>query len=212
MLSLLHEVKHLVIAICVLFNLHRAARASSTTPINQTLALKHLYDTTNGPGWIFYNEDAKWNFSEPLEFTDPCLGWEGVRCLCITMNETRRCNIVTLTVFWAHMKGSIPSTLGMLEHLVLLNLAFNYLTGEIPTSLFSLTALRRLDLGYNSLTGSIPPEATEIRGLTHFNVFYNLLSGSIPEGIDNWAILQVSLLLLGMAIEKSFTTIYNDSN
>ena len=44
-------------------------------------AIKELYDTTNGHGWNFRNENtgAIWNFS--LGYVDACeLHWQGLNC------------------------------------------------------------------------------------------------------------------------------------
>lgn len=165
---------------------------SSTTPINQTLALKHLYDATNGPVWV-YHDGIHWNFSQPLDLTDPCLGWDGVTCHCVeALNSSElSCNIIELSLFWVDLEGRIPPTLNMLQNLTSLNLGFNIITGFIPPELFSMTALTFFDLGYNSLTGTIPEESAQIVGCNHFNVFHNFLSGSIPQGIDKWTNLKV---------------------
>ena len=166
------------------------------TPINQTLALQHLYDSTNGPEWV-YNGGDPWNFSQPLELTKPCDGWDGVTCHCVegiknSSVSNITCNIVELSMFWVYLDGTLPSTLNMLQHLSLLNLGFNSLTGTIPPELFSLTELVDLDLGYNFLTGTLPQEVTQLRNLNNqFSLFFNFLSGTIPSGINNWPYLKV---------------------
>lgn len=77
-----------VMAVLVVLQLS-GCRALSSTPVNQTLALQHLYDATNGPNWDYTFDGDPWNFSQPLELTDPCLGWDGITCQCNNSNKER---------------------------------------------------------------------------------------------------------------------------
>ncbi|XVE51376.1 hypothetical protein DITRI_Ditri02bG0035200 [Diplodiscus trichospermus] len=52
--------------------------------------------------------------------------------------------------------GPIPSSLGTVTSLEILDLSYNNLTGSIPESLGQLTALRRLNLNGNSLSERVP--------------------------------------------------------
>jgi Leucine-rich repeat (LRR) protein len=171
--------------------------ALSSTPVNQTRALQDLYDATNGPHWVFAFGGDPWNFSQPLELTDPCLGWDGIACQCNSNSNSSNsssgdiCNIIGLVKFWSFLEGTVPPTLSMLEHLTVLSLGFNSLTGVIPPELFNLPSLQLLDLGYNSFTGTIPDEVSLLTSIKKFNLFYNLLSGTIPSAIGNWRNLQV---------------------
>ncbi|XP_047324934.1 leucine-rich repeat receptor protein kinase HPCA1-like [Impatiens glandulifera] len=54
------------------------------------------------------------------------------------------------------LTGSIPSTIGLLQHLEVLRLDGNILTGDVPSNISSLTSVGQLDLSNNQLTGSIP--------------------------------------------------------
>ena len=53
--------------------------------------------------------------------------------------------------------------------------------GQIPSSLGYLNALMLLDLSYNQLNGSIPMEIGNLMNLTLFDVSENLLSGPVPS-------------------------------
>ncbi|XP_034700986.1 receptor-like protein 35 [Vitis riparia] len=55
-----------------------------------------------------------------------------------------------------NFKGQIPTSIGNLKGLHLLNLGSNNLTGLIPSSLANLTQLESLDLSQNKLLGEIP--------------------------------------------------------
>ncbi|CBI28427.3 unnamed protein product, partial [Vitis vinifera] len=79
-------------------------------------------------------------------------------------------------------KGEIPTSIGTLKGLHLLNFSYNSLTGRIPTSLRNLTELEALDLSQNNLLGEIPQQLTEMTFLGFFNVSHNNLTGPIPQG------------------------------
>ncbi|KAJ9686881.1 hypothetical protein PVL29_015650 [Vitis rotundifolia] len=66
-------------------------------------------------------------------------------------------------------KGEIPTSIGTLKGLHLLNFSCNSLTGRIPTSLRNLTELEALDLSQNHLLGEIPQQLTEMTFLGFFN-------------------------------------------
>ncbi|KAJ9678799.1 hypothetical protein PVL29_020865 [Vitis rotundifolia] len=81
-----------------------------------------------------------------------------------------------------NFKGQIPTSIGNLNGLHLLNLGDNNLTGHIPSSLGDLTQLESLDLSQNQLSGEISLQLTEITFLAFFNVSHNHLTGPIPQG------------------------------
>ncbi|XP_044508939.1 leucine-rich repeat receptor protein kinase HPCA1-like [Mangifera indica] len=54
------------------------------------------------------------------------------------------------------LTGTIPSTLGLVHTLKVLQLDGNALTGQVPSSLNNLTSLNKLNLANNNLTGPFP--------------------------------------------------------
>ena len=87
--------------------------------------------------------------------------------------------------------GQLPSDLGGLFYLYVLELCCNELTGEIPPELGRLTELRFLNLGFNRLTGEIPQQLGELRGLWHLDLSGNDLEGDIPTWLGELTNLEV---------------------
>jgi hypothetical protein len=56
------------------------------------------------------------------------------------------------------------------------------LTNEIPSSLGNLEMLEMLDLSKNSLSGPIPSELSNMMALSFVNISFNELSGQLPAG------------------------------
>ncbi|KAI8531152.1 hypothetical protein RHMOL_Rhmol11G0115200 [Rhododendron molle] len=76
--------------------------------------------------------------------------------------------------------GSIPLSLGNCQQLSALVLSHNNLYDSIPLQVLNLSSISiSFDLGYNSLTGSLPSEVGSLKNLTKFDVSNNRLSGSI---------------------------------
>ncbi|XP_060671817.1 receptor-like protein 33 [Ziziphus jujuba] len=80
------------------------------------------------------------------------------------------------------LEGEIPSSLGNLRSLVVLNLSSNSFTGIIPSSLGNMGDLESLDLSKNKLFGRIPQQLTKLTFLEYLNLSQNRLIGPIPQG------------------------------
>jgi len=78
--------------------------------------------------------------------------------------------------------GFIPSKIGDLRSLWILDLSSNDLIGKIPVELENLGRLSHLDLHNNSLSGSIPTFKNNTL-LVHLNLSYNHLKGPIPDNL-----------------------------
>ena len=90
------------------------------------------------------------------------------------------------------LTGSIPSELGNLTDLTILDLYGNQLSGPIPSELGSLTDLIYLYLGSNQLSGQIPVELGNLGDLQKLVLARNQLSGEMPAELGNlgnlWAL------------------------
>ncbi|GLJ41218.1 hypothetical protein SUGI_0853240 [Cryptomeria japonica] len=78
------------------------------------------------------------------------------------------------------LSGNIPSEIGALSGLRILNISRNNLSGEIPHTLGMLELIESLDLSYNNLQGKIPIEMQGLHYLAVFSVSNNKLCGKIP--------------------------------
>ena len=128
-----------------------------------------LFRAANGSRW---SRNSNWLSDAPL--TD----WQGVT----TSNHGR---VIGLDLRSNGLTGHIPSELGSLSALKVLNLSGNQLTGSMPSDLGSLHELEELDLSENTLSGPIPAEIWNLRNLTHLYLHANTLVGQIPPQISN---------------------------
>ena len=81
------------------------------------------------------------------------------------------------------LQGTIPSELGHLTALTLLDLQVSRLSGTIPSDLGGLTRLTKLTLVSNRLTGSIPAQLGQLTLLNHLSLWANQLTGAIPNAL-----------------------------
>ena len=80
-----------------------------------------------------------------------------------------------------YVYGSIPSSLGQLTQLRVLQFADLWLTGTIPTALANLRRLDYINLQSNILTGTIPQDLYALTSLNEIIFGNNYLNGTIPE-------------------------------
>ncbi len=165
-------------------------------------ALVALYEATNGANWT---NNTHWLSDRPLgEWHGVSTNAEGrVDSLTLSLNNltgsipTELGNLASLGILNLarnSLTGSIPIELGNLTSLQYLAFSFNNLTGSIPTGLGNLASLERLSLGNNSLTGTIPPELGSLSNLNHMWLGENQLTGPLPgtfTGLTNLDVLYI---------------------
>merc|ERR1719253_2074627 len=81
------------------------------------------------------------------------------------------------------ISGPIPTEIGNLRNMAVLELTNNTMAGALPTQLGELSKLQELKLGNNSFTGSIPNEMKYMTSLSLIDLRKNSLTGSIPSEI-----------------------------
>lgn len=81
--------------------------------------------------------------------------------------------------------GSIPSEIGKLTQLRVLNFARCGFTGELPETLGDLKSITRMDLSECRFTGSIPASLGNLPELSWLALSNNQLSGTIPSELCN---------------------------
>jgi len=83
------------------------------------------------------------------------------------------------------LSGAVPPQIAALERLAVLNVGSNSLSGRLPTVLGLLTNLETLDLHQNAFTGSLPSQLAALTGLQTLSLWSNLLQGPIPSWIGD---------------------------
>ncbi|KAL3621317.1 hypothetical protein CASFOL_036229 [Castilleja foliolosa] len=90
-----------------------------------------------------------------------------------------------LNMSYSSISGEIPSEIGELRELRVLGLAGNNISGKIPVSLGDLRFLTKIDMSKNNLVGNIPKSLGNIQSLSSIDLSDNMLNGSIPTEIVN---------------------------
>ncbi|XP_057815506.2 putative leucine-rich repeat receptor-like serine/threonine-protein kinase At2g24130 isoform X2 [Cryptomeria japonica] len=83
------------------------------------------------------------------------------------------------------IEGIIPSGIGNLTKLTMLNLSSNYFSGTIPSTLSKLSNLETLYLDKNNLYGRIPKSLGYAKRLGLLSLSGNMISGKIPESLGD---------------------------
>ena len=96
----------------------------------------------------------------------------------------RLTNLVELHTNANRLSSSMPSCLGDLRNLEVLNLAANVLIGTIPTELCQMSKLKELHLTLNMIDGTIPYCIGSLPMIV-LDLARNLLTGSIPSELGN---------------------------
>jgi len=162
----------------------------SEIPPLECEALLALYEATSGADWL---DNTGW-----LEIDTPC-SWFGVTC--------QDGHVSGIVLPENHLVGELPTELGSLSGLSILDLQKNQLSGEIPGELGNLiikdedgnlSGLQHLDLSSNRLGGSFPTGLGNLQNLKILDLSDNLVSGNLPTTIG----YLISLELLYLANNK----------
>ncbi|KAK9268125.1 hypothetical protein L1049_010565 [Liquidambar formosana] len=108
-----------------------------------------------------------------------CCNWIGVTC------GARHQRVVALNLSSRALGGTIPSHLGNLSFLTLLEIQNNSFHGHLPNELGFLRKLKGIDLGDNSLSGEVPLWFGTLPKLQGLLLHNNNFSGFLPEEMCN---------------------------
>jgi hypothetical protein len=147
-------------------------------------SLEKLYIATEGDGWA--NNDG-W-----LDNCEPC-SWTGVGC-----DENDR--VTSIVLRGNGLSGSLPTEIGALDQLRLLNLAYNEVAGELPATLFTIAALRDINFSGNLFSGELPATVGDQPLLENLRLNNNNLTGALPDVLAGFT--QMKILTLN---DNSFT-------
>lgn len=80
-------------------------------------------------------------------------------------------------------QGALPSAIGLMTKLTVLNLWNTGITGSLPDELWTLSDMRRMDLDDNFITGTFPAELGQFPKLQELWMNGNQFSGTLPSTI-----------------------------
>jgi Leucine-rich repeat (LRR) protein len=106
--------------------------------------------------------------------------------------------------------STIPSSIGNLTKLNILNLSVAKLAGIIPTEIGGLVNAREVHLHMNDLTGFIPATIGKLLNCEELNLDQNKLSGPIPSEIgDLVKLYELYLYLNRLEVRSSYLSMYH---
>jgi Leucine-rich repeat (LRR) protein len=162
-------------------------------------ALVKFYQSTNGKQW-----KVQWDLSSPVST------WYGVKVqdekvIAVHLADnnlvgeipTDIVNLVNLQELDLHrnqISGTIPSAIGKLKDMKVLNLSFNKLTGSIPSSVCELSNLKDLELYMNRFSGELPSKIGDLKQLEILSLYNNDIYGEIPTSLYTLKSLKILLL------------------
>lgn len=112
--------------------------------------------------------------------------------------------IAVAFLFLVHLhplSGSIPSSIGNLTNLELLDLSHNELSGRIPSSIGNLENLQLLDLSNNQLSGEIPGSTADLSSLLGLDLRHNFLGDAVES--EEWIQVRQQLEQAGADVMDS---------
>lgn len=174
-----------------------AVSKSNNIPKAQLNALLELYYQTNGPYWSWYNTSTSvpWNVTDPN--ANPCLdNWQGVTCQPSTGFGPKV--VAELKLSSHNISGPLPSSIGNLNNLTILDLGKNNFTGLIPESIGNFTELTELNLHSNHFEGDLPTNLYSLSLLEYLDLSENRLHGIIPDDFYNLT----KLMYLDLSINR----------
>ena len=139
--------------------------------IKEKQALVDIFLALNGENWVH-----AWDMNTPVAT------WHGV--------TVKRNQVTEIQLLFNNLDGNLPSSIGDLENLKLLELSFNKITGTIPSEIGLLSKLEFFAMNGNNMEGSIPQTMGSLIALKELHLSSNKLSGTIPNTLNNLSELE----------------------
>ncbi|KAK7412783.1 hypothetical protein VNO78_04404 [Psophocarpus tetragonolobus] len=156
--------ERILIPLLLSFNCLLFALAQDAT--NDFAVLKSLRDS-------WQSQTLNW------EGSDPCNGWDGIKC-----NKNSR--VISISLTDIGLTGQLSGDIGSLSELTNLDLSYNRgLTGPLPSEIGKLKKLSRLILVSCGFTGRIPDEIGSLQQLEFLSLNSNNFVGPIPPSTGN---------------------------
>ncbi len=149
-----------------------ATAAFSEIAQREKQVLIDFYNATNGAQWY-----TTWNLNSPVDT------WEG-----ITLENN---SVTGISMLFNNINGQLPSSLGELENLKVLELSFNNISGNLPESLGNLKNLEILAFNGNNLSGTVPASLGNLKNLKQLHLSSNQLNGTLPESLGDLENIEV---------------------
>jgi len=137
--------------------------------------------TTVGAGCQAGNQDGNTNANANVPTQGKVLDLSNRGLTSVDMNIFGRAELTELNLSYNNLTGALPSQVGQLKNLQVLNLSYNKFTG-VPAEVGQLKKLLVLDLSNNQLTG-LPYELGNLSQLETLNVSGNDYSRADLEKI-----------------------------
>ncbi len=159
-------------------------------------ALIALYNATDGDNWT---NNENWCSDKPVS------EWYGVNIIngdemLLKLGDNNLC-------------GEIPSEIGSLEKLIILDFFNNKLTGKIPETIGNLKKLQQLYLGQNfDLSGELPSSICNLTNLWMLNMTWLRDKVTLPENIgdlSNLRYLYLDCTDLEFPLPESMSKLHN---
>ncbi|KAJ1288606.1 hypothetical protein BS78_02G100700 [Paspalum vaginatum] len=138
------------------------------------------FEANDGQGWGFISSLTNCSRLQILT-----IGWNRFSGELPSSLANLSTNLQWLRTPINDISGVIPSDIGKLASLEMLDFTGNLLSGVIPESIGKLTRLNEAYLDSNNFSGAIPSSIGNLTGLSMLSAFSNRLEGPIPPGIGN---------------------------
>ena len=107
--------------------------------------------------------------------------------------------------------GSLPTELGLISNLQILNVRDMSLTGTIPSELGKLRKLVVFNASTNFFAGTLPTELGRMRNLQQLSVYLNRIEGTLPQSLTRLSKLG-ELLLHGNKFSGSVDILFQNNS